>query len=74
LLGLSNLFRFFTIRRDAGACNFKGDACSTLCLMNIEISKKSVIRDHQCITCMECTSEACCPAKGAVYLGSGGME
>jgi polyferredoxin len=55
LLGLSNLFRIFTIRRDAGACNLKGDACSMLCPMNIDISKKSVIRDHQCITCMECT-------------------
>ena len=74
VLGLSNLFRFFTIRREAGACKFKGEACSTLCPMTIDISRKSVIRDHQCITCMECTSEACCPAKGAVYLGLGGME
>jgi len=74
LLGVSNLFRLFTIRRDAGSCKYKGDACSTVCPMNIPVSERSVIRDHQCITCMECTSEACCPAQGTVYLGLGGME
>lgn len=74
VLGISNLFRIFTIRRNQDTCKLKGDACSTLCPMNIEISKHTVIRDHQCITCMECTSEACCPAKETIYLGLGGME
>ena len=74
LLGITNLFRLFTIRRNEETCRYKGEACSMLCPMNIEISKHTVIRDHQCITCMECTSEACCPAKETVYLGLGGME
>lgn len=73
LLGVTNLFRIFTIRRDEGNCR-PGQACSTLCPMNIPISKHKVIRDHQCITCLECTSEACCPVKDTVVLGLGGME
>jgi polyferredoxin len=72
LLGLSNLIRIFTIRRHEDTCRHRGDACSTLCPMNIDISQKTVIRDHQCITCLECTSEGCCPVKETVFLGTGG--
>lgn len=74
LLGLTNFIRIFSIRRSEAACRHSGDACSMLCPMNIEISKKTVIRDHQCITCMECTSEACCPVKDAVFLGTGSAK
>jgi polyferredoxin len=74
LLGLSNLIRFFTIQRREGTCLHRGEACSTLCPMNIEISKKTEVRDHQCISCLECTSEACCPVKETVYLGTGAAK
>ena len=72
LLGLTNLFRIFTIRRSAETCR-PGMACSTLCPMNIPVGQKTVVRDHQCITCLECTSEACCPVKDTVALRLGGM-
>jgi polyferredoxin len=71
LLGLSNFIRIFAIQRKDATCRHKGDACATLCPMNIEISKKTVIRDHQCITCLECTYEACCPIKETIFLGTG---
>jgi hypothetical protein len=34
--------------------------------MNIDVAKKGVVRDHQCISCMKCTSEAACPVKETV--------
>jgi polyferredoxin len=70
VLGLTNLFRIFTIQRNAETCR-PGHACSNLCPMNIPVSKYTIIRDHQCISCMECTSEACCPIKETVFLATG---
>lgn len=70
VLGLSNLIRIFTIQRRAGTCLQKGEACTTLCPMNIPVSQKTVVRDHQCLTCLECTSEAGCPVSGTVFLGT----
>lgn len=32
-------------------------SCLTLCPMNICVSRKTVIRNHQCIACLECTAE-----------------
>ena len=69
-LGISNLFRIFTIQRNEETCR-PGHACSTLCPMNIPVSKKTEVRDHQCITCLECTSEACCPIKETVVFAAG---
>lgn len=74
LLGLSNLIRIFAIHRKDDTCLHRGDACSRLCPMNINISQKTVVRDHQCITCLECTSEACCPVKETVVLGAGELR
>jgi len=73
LLGLTNLFRVFAIRRKAETCR-PGNACSTLCPMNIPVSKLTVVRDHQCISCLECTSEACCPIQGTVVFSTGGVK
>ena len=72
-LGLSNLFRIFTIQRNEGTCR-PGHACSTLCPMNIPVSKKTEVRNHQCITCLECTSEACCPIKETVVFAAGRVK
>jgi heterodisulfide reductase subunit A-like polyferredoxin len=34
--------------------------------MNIEVSQKEKIIDHQCISCYECTSERNCPINDTV--------
>jgi polyferredoxin len=73
LLGLSNLFRVFGIRRNATSCTADG-ACSVMCPMNIEVDTKTVVRDHQCISCLECTSEAVCPIKRTVIFATGGAK
>jgi polyferredoxin len=71
VLGLTNLFRIFKIRRTESTCKFDG-ACDIYCPMNIPVSQKIIIRDHQCISCLECTSEARCPAAGTVEFIAGG--
>ncbi len=67
VLGLSNLFRVFSIRRVQATCKADG-ACNIVCPMNIPVDTKTTVRDHQCISCLECTSEAVCPvAKTVVF-------
>jgi len=70
LLGLNNLFRVFSIRRTPSTCKLDG-ACDIACPMNIDVSAKTNVRDHQCISCMECTSEARCPVAGTVVFTAG---
>jgi polyferredoxin len=71
VLGLSNLFRLFKIRRTASTCKLDG-ACDIYCPMNIKVSQMQTVRDPQCISCLECTSEARCPAAGTVEFVAGG--
>jgi polyferredoxin len=73
VLGLTNLFRVFSIQRAASTCKADG-ACSIMCPMNIPVDNKTVVRDHQCISCLECTSEAICPVARTVVFASGGMK
>ncbi len=73
VLGLTNLFRIFRIRRVPGTCKLDG-ACDITCPMNIKVSEKIIIRDHQCISCLECTSEAKCPAASTVDFVSIGAK
>jgi len=67
LLGLFNLIRVFTIRRRANSCIGCG-ACDRACPMNIAVSGKKAVRDHQCISCMRCTSEDACLVPDTVTL------
>ena len=69
VLGLTNLFRVFSIRRNAGICKLDG-ACNRACPMNIPVSSLKVVRDHQCISCMECTTEASCPFSDVVEFST----
>jgi polyferredoxin len=73
VLGISNLFRIFSIRRIVSTCKECG-ACSTLCPMNIPVDEVAVVRDHQCISCLECTSEAVCPVANTVKFSTRGAK
>ncbi len=67
LIGLTNLFSILSIRRNKTTC-VDCKRCDTVCPMNIEVSKKKVVRDHQCIRCFACTSEVSCPVPQTVEL------
>ena len=67
VLGVLGLVRVFGIRREADTCISCG-ACDKACPMNIEVSSARTVRDHQCITCMRCTSEQACPVENTVDL------
>lgn len=73
VLGISNLFRIFSIRRSESTCKADG-ACSILCPMNIAVDTKTTVRDHQCISCLECTSEAVCPVARTVIFSTRGVK
>ncbi len=73
VLGISNLFRVFSIRRAESTCKADG-ACSILCPMNIPVDTKTTVRDHQCISCLECTSEAICPVAKTVIFSTKGVK
>jgi len=69
ILGLFNYFRIFQLRRSAAHC-IDCKACDRSCPMKIAVSTDSVIRDHQCITCLKCTSEFSCPVSNTVALST----
>ncbi len=73
VLGLSNLLRIFKIQRAESTCKADG-ACSILCPMNIPVDSVTTVRDHQCISCLECTSEAVCPVAQTVIFSTGGVK
>lgn len=72
-LGIFNLFRVFKIKRKASTCvNCK--ACDRACPMNIKVSETNVVKNHQCISCMKCTSESACPINDTVNFRVGGAD
>ncbi len=72
-LGIFNLFSLFKIRRAESTCKADG-ACSILCPMNIPVDTLKTVRDHRCISCLECTSEAICPVAKTVIFSSKGVK
>lgn len=70
LLGITNLFRVFKIKRNESTC-IDCNKCSRDCPMNINVSQANAVLNHQCITCLECTSEAVCPVSDTVNLEMG---
>lgn len=73
VLGLTNLFRIFKIKRSESTCKADG-ACSIMCPMNIPVDTLKTVRDHQCISCLECTSEAVCPVAKTVVFTTRGVK
>ena len=70
VLGFSNFFRIFKIKRTAETCINCG-ACDRDCPMNIKVASASTVLNHQCISCMKCTSEQSCPVADTVDLKAG---
>ena len=73
VLGIFNLFRIFSIKRNPDTCVDCG-ACDRDCPMNIPVATSETVRNHQCITCMQCTSERACPVDDTLELMTGRME
>ena len=67
VLGIFNLFRVFKVKRAAATCIDCG-ACDRACPMNIKVSASGVVHDHQCISCLKCTSDDACPVTDTVAL------
>ncbi|MFC2060665.1 4Fe-4S binding protein [Chloroflexota bacterium] len=70
VLGVFNLFRVFKIKRNTSTC-IDCKACDRTCPMNIEVSTGEIVRDHQCISCLKCTSEDACPLEDTVVMTTG---
>ena len=70
ILGVFNLFRIFKIKRNISTC-IDCKACDRSCPMNIEVSTSKIVRDHQCISCLKCTSEDACPLEDTVVMTTG---
>ncbi|WP_156922793.1 4Fe-4S binding protein [Desulfitobacterium metallireducens] len=69
VLGFFNFFRIFKIHRKNSSCvNCK--ACDRACPMNISVSTTNAVRNHQCISCMKCTSEHSCPVANTVEFST----
>ena len=73
LLGLTNFFRIFGIRRNEKTC-ISCSACDKVCPMNITISDKSKVKNHQCISCLACTSEVACPVEKTLEMSTTKLE
>jgi ferredoxin len=67
VLGLTNLIRLFPVRRNPATC-VDCKLCDRTCPMNIRVSTSGAVRNHQCISCNECTSESRCPVPSTVAL------
>lgn len=67
MLGVFNFFRIFKVRRSKASCIECG-SCDHACPMNIEVSQGEAVRNHQCISCLKCTSETSCPIPKTVQL------
>jgi len=74
VLGLFNLFRIIPLKRNNSTCISCGK-CDRTCPMNIPVSSVSVVRNHQCISCYQCTSDdGVCPVADTVEFKIVGIK
>ncbi len=67
LLGIFNTFKLVKLSRNAGTC-IDCKRCDKVCPMNITPADDLNVINHQCIMCLECTSEIECPVDDALLL------
>jgi polyferredoxin len=67
VLGVTNLVRIFPVKRKTQTCT-SCKVCDKTCPMNIKVSEKKVVKDHQCIACHDCLSEISCTVEKTVVL------
>lgn len=74
VLGIFNTFRIFALRRNTSTC-INCSACDRNCPMNIPVSSRGVIRNHQCISCFKCTStDGICPVENTLEFNTRMLE
>ncbi len=56
LLGLTNLFKIFAVKKEAECLNCL--KCESKCIMNVPLAEKGNNRDTACISCLRCI-DAC---------------
>ncbi|MDC7233308.1 MAG: 4Fe-4S binding protein [Spirochaetales bacterium] len=71
VLGLTNLFRIIPLKRNTRTC-ISCRKCDKSCPMNIPVSTSDKVRNHQCISCYQCTSDdGVCPVPGTLEFRTG---
>ncbi len=73
MLGFFGLFSIFKIKRNKQTC-IDCKACDESCPMNIEVSSSKTVHDHQCISCLKCTSDQACPINNTLDFKVGGYK
>lgn len=68
ILGVTNKFRIFKIKRNASSCIDCG-MCTRTCPMNVKVQNVEEVKSVQCISCLECTSEFNCPKSKTLNIG-----
>ena len=74
VLGIFNLFRIIPLKRNSKSC-IHCKKCDKTCPMNITVSTGDSIRNHQCISCYQCTSSGgVCPVPSTVEFTTGRFQ